>query len=455
MLQCLSLYLTTNSVAALPPHTNITRLVLLVIFLWQFVFDCSSCLAQSVTGTFYPSTVGDIPEGNAPFRISIPTSDEPFLLGQSKALKEELRLRRRPYIRTHSAYSNQSLLNINGQLDTFTNGLEAGGYVGKNTKLSAFYLPTIFGAAALKSPRFFGEEYRIAVDGQPSNRFKYHSQLGLFHYAGNKETTPGLNVIGVSAASYRLHDWFRLSLGYRREILGNTVLSALGLKLPLNGGLVGRSTQNTFYTSLDSKVLGSKTFASVFYGGGFVDGRKEKLNLFQQGGLYVARPIRSEKQDAHLSYLMPSYNFIFIGYMKDFLEFGNLSRIPSNNVYENEARLLSSRKGLVQIPFSPETKHADVGGYFSPQKFFNNSFRLDGGGRILGPVYYNGGAGLGINNAKLTFSHLNQAQLVATANCSIYYRINNHLKFEHGWYYLQASNLYRRNILYTQTTYTF
>lgn len=362
---------------------------------------------------------------------------------------------RRPYIKTHNAYSNQSLINVNGQLDTFTNGIEAGAYVNKTTKLSAFYLPTIFGTAALKSPRFFGEEFRLAADGQPADRFKYHAQVGLFHYAGNKLTAPGMNVIGGTAASYRLHDWLRVSMGYRREILGNSVLSAIGLKLPLNGGLVGRSTQNTFFTSLDARPLGGKTLMSVFYGGGFVDGQKEKLNGFQQGGLYVSRLLRADKQDSHLAFLLPSYNFIFVGYQKDFLEYGNLSQIPSNNVDENIARLVTSKQGLVRIPLPSDVKHADVGGYFSPQNFFINSLRLDGGGRLLGPIYYNAGGGLGVNNAKTTFGHLNQSQFTASANISLFYRVSNHLKFEQGWYFLQASNLYRRNILYAQTTYTF
>lgn len=411
------------------------------------------CHAQRVTGTFFPSAVGDIPESALPFDYRA-DSDSPYLLNRVEALSKEMQFARRPYLRSISAYANQSLLSPNGQLDTFTNGAELGFYPTTQTKVQLYYLPTIFGRAGLKRPDFFGQEFRGTFTHQPTDRFRYQAQLGLFNYAGTDRTKDGLLVVGGALGSYRVHDRLNLQFGYRREILGNTILSAVGLKLPQSGLLVGRDVQNTF--SVTANVRPTRKIGTAFtYAGGWVDGQRVQANPFQQVGMSVYRGLIGREQAAHISYLGPSYTFLALGYQRDMSSNGNLSFIPPKSTDEYIRQQVSAAAGLNQRPPFKNERRPDVGGYFSPQLFYINSFRLDAAGRLVGKIYYTAGVGLGVNNVKDIGAHLNQSQFVPTANAAVSYRLNQRMKQEHGFYFLQSNEVYRRIVMYSQTTLYF
>jgi len=376
---------------------------------------CLSADAQ-VTGTFFPSAAGDVQEGFVPLSYSL-RSDVPAAEAQALQLRGELDLARRPYITQLNAYANQSLLPKALQLDTMTPGVEAGFYPSLQTKIQFNYLPSIFGTAGLNRPRVFGQEFRLKVSGQPTDKLRYNVQLGLFQTARAQNVAGGIAVIGATGLSYAINDRIRVGGGIRRDILGNSILSAVGRNESDgdSSSLTGRVKQNTFFGTLDLRPT-AKSLLSLNYGGGFVSGHRVLTNPFQQGGLAISRPVVARLPGSRLQLLLPSYSFFALGYKKD------------------------------------QYREA---GYFSPQKYFQNQVRLDAAGRLYKSVYYAAGGGLGTINFKSDRFDLGQTQILATANVALITRLSKRVRLEQGWYYLQFGNIYRRNVLYAQSKFYF
>lgn len=428
-----------------------SRLSILLIFL--LILFAEPAWAQQVTGVFFPSVVGDIQEGPIPFSYERPM-EEPYFDGRIIRLKDEIKMSRRPYLKSVTAYANQSLIPIEGQLDTLTTGVEYGFYPGKQTKVELYYLPTLFGTSKLKKPRVFGQEFRVVLRQQPTNRFSYYTQLGIFNTAKASITPAGAALIGGTGMQYVLHDRVRLNAGYRRDILGNTLMSAVGIELPDNNKLVGRVKQNIFFGGIDVRPTRS-SFISFLYGGGFVDGHNVRTNPFQQFSIYAAKTLVSKGPGARLQLLLPSYQFLALGYDRDQSEIGTATFVPSSDVAVNVARLTAARAGVTELPRPAGTRRAGVGGYFSPTQFYLNQLRLDAAGRLYKSIYYTIGGGLGTANVNSVLGRLKDTEYFATANASVIARLSKKVRQETGWYYLQNKTTYRRQIFYSQTKYYF
>lgn len=410
-----------------------------------------------VTGTFYPSAIGEIQQGFAPFPQAAPT-DIPWPRNQLMQLQSDLRLLRKPYLNLISAYANQSLIQRAGQMDSFTPHLvEFGFFPARQSEVKLSYIPTIFGLAGLRSPRVFGQEFRGTFRTQPTDRLKLSAQLGLYNFVGSQYTKGGLGVVGAAGGTYALHDRARLTFGYRRDILGSSLLATAGLKLPGSGLFVGRVKQNLYFLIADLRPT-RKSLVSLYYGFGNEVGYNEKTNPFQQFGIYTTRPIYQRVPESHLSLVLPSYQFIAQGWHNDLNSVGNsvLLTQPPTDPAVYQATLQSSLLGQTMIPPPAGAKPGPgVGGYFSPKQFYVNNCNLDIAGRLFGPVYYRGGVGIGFGSSKTSFSKLNHIGFGGGANAAISYRVGRHMIFEHGWYLLQSQTVYRRQILYSQTKFIF
>ena len=399
-------------------------------------------LIAQVPGTFSPSVYGDASVTPLPVRVELPPGTPP-VKGRAIVLKEELLRSRRPYISTQTSYTNEPLGDFNNKLATITPGLEMGFWPGRQTQVQFNYLPTIFG---LKRPRIAGQEWRLTVRSQPTTRFKYVAAAGLFHTYHNVEN--GVALLGAAGGSYALTDRIRLGAEYRRDIVGDSRLSATGLNLEGSNELVGRIKRNRF--SVGTSV---RPFARTDVD--FDAGHKITTNRFNELSLRVGQTLVARESGAHLQLLQPSYQFLATGFRRDLSGFGNLTLIPSKDRFENEAREESSARGFTQLPLGQNEKRAGVGGYFSPQLFYLHSFRLDGAGRLIGPVFYKVGGSLGIQDFRDTFNNLAHPTIVATANAALTIQANKHVTVETGWYILQAANTYQRNVIYNVYRYTF
>jgi hypothetical protein len=417
----------------------------LIAILQSIVFFGSPANAQ-VPGTFFPTALGEVQEGFTPFPQAAP-EDLPYLETAPIQLESEMSASRRPYLNLVSSYANQSLLEPQGQLDTFTPAMsEFGFFPHPQAEVKLSYIPTIFGRAALRGPRVFGNEYRVTTKWQPTERLKLAGQLGLYQWYQSKAVSGGLDVLGAVSASYAVHDRVQLTGGYRRDILGNTLLSATGLNLVDNGALVGRVKQNLFYIIADFRPE-KKTSLSLFYSGGVETGSKINGNGFQQGSLFLSRPLYSAPPTRHLSIIAPSYQFLIFNWNKDYSGIGNLALQvqPPNNPVDRFALIQSSRAGETSVDPDPQPR---VGGYFSPKAFMINAVNLNVAGRVAGPVYYRGGVGYSVTNSKNTFSKFSKVSPGYFANAALTYRFGKRAVQEHGWYFVQGENVYRRNVVY-------
>jgi hypothetical protein len=411
-----------------------------------FVIANSLPANAQVTGTFSPGVYNEPAYGPLPIRreIADPMATSPSL--QAIQLRSEIVESRKPYIGTVFAGTNQSLVDRNYQLSTVTQGVEAGFFPRKQMQIKIQYLPTLFG---LNRPTLAGQEFRVNVLHQPTNRLTYIAGLGLFHTFHN--VRPNLSVLGRVGARYAISDRVAIFGDLNRYIIGNSRLSATGLNLPLNGAPVGRVKANQATVGINWRPT-YKTDVQFAYSGGVYTGQKIQSNPFQEFNFRVGHNVVSRERTAHLQFLQPSYQLLVLNYKRDQSGFGNLSLIPSNDPDENIARLLSARAGQVGLP---RGNGPGVGGYFSPQIFILNNFRLDAGGRLFRHVFWNAGGGLGPQNFKDSFTPLSQTTIVGAFNASIIARINEHVTLEQGGYYLQAGNDYRRVVLYQQSRYYF
>jgi hypothetical protein len=414
---------------------------------------CQRAVAQ-VPGVFFPSAVGPVQEGFAPFPGVAP-SDLPFYQSQRSQLESELGFLRRPYLNVISAYANQSLLPRPGQMDSFTPaGLEYGFYPFKQSQVQLFYLPTIFGTARLNHPREFGEEYRGVFRFQPTDRLKLHLQVGLFHFGQTSRIDSGLLVLGAAGFNYTINDRLSVMGGFRRDILGSNFLATAGLNLPGTNTLVGRVTQELFYVIANARLT-RKTALSFYYGGGIETGSKVKTNPFQQFSLYLTRPLYTADVNKHISLILPAYQFLAQSWRFDLSGNGIDTLTLPTDPAQRALALTAAQLGATSLPTPPGQKAPGVGGYFSPQLFYLSSFNILVAGHLAGPVYYAGGGGVAVGSSKFTFGHLDQVGFGGGANASIFYRLGRNVKQEHGWFFLQGSNTYRRQVFYSETKYYF
>ncbi|MBX9695024.1 MAG: hypothetical protein K2Z81_21750, partial [Cyanobacteria bacterium] len=377
---------------------------------------------------------------------------------QALRFEREIGKTQRPYFRLVSAYANQSLLSPAGQMDTFSpSTAQYGFFPNPQTEVRLSYVPTIFGRAALRGPRLMGQEFRGTVLCQPTDRLRLFSRLGLFQFVGTRTTSGGMTVLGAAGGSYQLNDRLRIGLGYRRDILGGNLLSAVGLNLPESGLLVGRIQQNYFYANASVRFT-NKTSGSFSIGGGTDVGTRVKVNPWMRASSYLSRSLYSGRQDALVSGVYGSYQWLFNAFKYD-------ESIPGNAVFQVQppqslaarlAILKSSREGNTAL--TPELERR-VGNYFSPSQFYAHSWGLGVNGHLIKSVYWRGSVGLGIGTAAPNLGVQKDDTGVygfgGGASAVVTYRLSHRSVHEQGWYFLQSALDYRRQVLYSQSKYFF
>jgi hypothetical protein len=384
-----------------------------------------------------------------PSRLNLPETI-PFVKRKTLQLKDELEQARRPYLANIFSYTNEPLDTIDNKVDTITNGVEFGFFPTRQTQVQLDFLPTIFG---LKQPRSYGHEYRATVKSQPTDRLRVVSSLGLFHTFHNVKS--GLAVIGSSGGSYSLTDRIRLNAEYRRDIVGDSRLSAVGRNLPYTDTLIGRVKRNQWSAGISLRPF-TRTDVDFRYSLGFDKGHNLQANPFNEFSLRAAQTLVAKERGSALQLLQASYQLMALGFKYDQSAFGNTTLIAAKDKDEINGRIQQIAKGQIEAPRGEDEKRPQVGGYFSPQLFYSNSFRLDMAGKIVKtPLYYRLGGSLGLQDVKNTGSNLGHPGVLGTANASLSWRMGRHIAVEQGWYFLQAADTYQRNLIYNQTRYYF
>ncbi len=414
-----------------------------------FTLYLTPCYSQEALGVFSPGVYNAPAQGPLSVLREVASPEQIAPADQVIQLRSEINQSRRPYIGSVFGYSSQSLVNKDYQLATVTEGTEFGFFPNEQTQIKFDYLPTQFG---LQKPVLAGQEFRGTILGQPTNRLHYIASLGLFQYFHNVKS--GLSVLGNVGAEYALNDRFSVNLYFSRYIIANSRLSATGLDLAGTNTVVGRVTAYQFNPGFNWRPS-PKTDFNFQYATGFYAGQEIQTNPFQQFSVRAGRTLISHERTSHLQFLAPSYQLIAMGFAHDLSGFGNASLIPSPNPAVNAAQSLSSAAGYASLPMGINAP--GVGGYFSPQLFYANLFRVDAGGRLFKHVFYDIGGGVGTQNFKDkdTNTPLSRTSLLGMANVSVIAKVSKHFTIEQGAYFLQAGEQYRRFVVYQQTRYYF
>ncbi len=421
---------------------NSSKLILLAALV--IIFAPAVAFAQSV-GTFLPSVYSDAASQPIPLRVQSPVG-MPVINRQAYALKQRLDDAHRPYISNVFAFSSQPLNDINYKYNSFTEGVEAGFYPNLQTKIQFDYLPTYF-SGGRKS--VIGTEYSTKITAQPTNRLKYFGKIGL--YETGRDVRSGSSVIGGTGATYSINDRLSMSAGFAREIVGNSLLSAVGQNLPGTRELVGRVKSNAFSIGPNIRLT-RKTDISLRYVGGVYTGDNVRTNPFQEVNLRLAHTLIGREEGARVHFLQPSLQLLVTGFRFDESGFGNLTFAQPSTLQAAITQLQQSRAGVINN-LTPGQKGPMVGGYFSPSIFFLALPRMDVGGRAFGNTYYKAGVGLGPQVFKS--NSFGSPSLLATANVSFSSRLTKHVTMEQGYYFIQAGNVYTRHIVYNQLAYHF
>jgi len=419
-----------------------------------------------VTGVFFPSAVGEIQEPGVTPYPQVGAPDLSLEKKQMLQLESEAKLLHSPYINFGSAYANQSLIPRVGQMDSFTPEiLEVGYFPTLQSEAKFSYIPTLFGTAGLKAPRVFGQEFRGTYRIQPTNRLKLAGQLGIYDWTKTEQVDGGINVLGAASGTYAINDRLHMTVGFRRDILGNSLLSTSGLNLPFTKDLVGRVSQNLFFGVITLRPT-PQSYVSALYGGGVDTGTRVQANPFQTVGLSAGRSLYDRDPHRLVSHVGLNYQFLVSSWKYDLNNIGNASlQIQQESPSTTAAIVQSSKLGQTQVPgvatpsaggffvSSAPSSSSGVGGYFSPQVFMINSLGFSAAGRLLPAAYWRGGVGCAIGSSQTPTSNLGQVSFGGFANASITTRIRRNVIMEQGWFFLQGATSYRRNVLYSQCRY--
>jgi hypothetical protein len=400
--------------------------------------------AQSV-GTFLPSVYSDAATQPIPLRVQTPAG-MPVLNSQAFGLKQRLDDAHRPYISNIFAFSTQPLNDINYKYNSYSEGVEAGFYPNLQTKIQFDYIPTVFTGG---QKTVIGTEYSTKITAQPTDRLKYFAKIGL--YETGQDVRSGSAVIGGTGATYAINDRLSMSAGFSREVVGNSILSAVGQNLPGTRELVGRVKSNAFSIGPNIRLT-RKTELNLRYVGGVYTGDNVKTNPFQEVNLRIAHTLIGREEGARVQFLQPSLQLLVTGFRYDESGFGNLTFVQPSSLQAAVTQLQQSRAGIVNN-LTPGQSGPMVGGYFSPSIFFLALPRMDVGGRAFGNTFYKAGIGLGPQAFKS--ESFGSPSLLATANVSFSSRLSKHVTMEQGYYFLQAGNVYTRHIVYNQLAYHF
>jgi len=417
---------------------------------------CPLKASAQVTGTFFPTALGDLQEpGRTPYPQLVPT-EGPYARQQIMQLEKEVLLQRRPYVNLTTSYANQSLIAPPGQMDSFTpEAAEFGFFPTLQSEVRLSYIPTIFGLHGLHGPNVFGTEYRGAFRYQPTNRLRLWGQLGLFQFAKTRKVNGGLNVIGNFLGQYAITDHLRFTSGFRRDVLGASLLATTGLNLPQTNELVGRVTQNLFFGLLEYQPT-RKTGLGLSFGGGFEQGTHVRTNPFMQFGLTAGHTFYQSDVRSHLSFVNLTYQLLEFNWKYNLSNIGN-AELQVESLPAPQA-LPILRSSLLRQTQIPAKNQPGVGGYFSPQEFWIHSLGLGLGGKLIGPVYYRGGAGVGMGYSQQQFvnhERLSNPGWGPFGTAAVTARLDRRTVAEVGWIFFQSQTVYRRTVLYTQCRHYF
>lgn len=187
-------------------------------------------------------------------------------------------------------------------------------------------------------------EFRGGIQARPSEKWEYRTDLGVKAF----EFGNGAMMTTDSWLKHYFSDKFNLKLGYRRNNIEQSFLSAVGE--PVNGVFTGRAADNKVYLEFERKLpRGFYTFGRGGYG--IIYAQNLLTNQYSEGVLGLGK----------LLYNNPKNKWVNV-FGFDFISYNSSYQYNLLNIYDKAGHLF--------------------GGYFSPSYFNANTLNLKLEGNI-------------------------------------------------------------------------
>ncbi len=301
---------------------------------------------------------------------------------QLQALEGELFSLLRPEIRSGYGFQFQNGERTTNELFSWSLPNQISVYLTPQLKTriginpQRFYLPN----SPTRPRSNFGVQYTVGATAQYWDRLRLDGDLGLTHFTQSGKN----NVTYKAQAKIQLADGISMRIGGRRNTLANSLLAVAGFK-PSQGAFAGQQlgpvNENAFFIDLSTQPLGPIDF-NLGYEWAAITGSDEIPNNFKNQ-FYTSLGYTHRFNPKHS--LRAGYDFLYFTFSKN----------ATNGFFDVESSVRSPL--AVLRPVIRADSGFDFGGYFSPDQFFLNSFRLDYRGSVFNKfLEYKIGGSLGV-----------------------------------------------------------
>lgn len=297
----------------------------------------------------------------------------------------------------------------NFKLDYNKVGLASSKYIGNNLNAYGEYNMYVYSSGKFESLdneyNNFTNELRGGVQGRPTEKFAFKSDLGVkvFQDAGAMLNTD-------SWVKHYFNDDFNLKLGFMRNNLEQSYLSAVGL--PIDNVFTGQVPDNKVYLEFAARHPRQfYSFGRVGYG--VMGGQNLPNNPYQEGMLGVGRTLYDNPENKYVKYVaadVVSYN---AGYKYDLLK-----------IYDNAGNL--------------------YGGYWSPAFFTADNLNL----KIENETEKIKYGVKGFAGWQIAFNP-NQSNLIWGAGAYLAYNINELVTFKAEYSYFNYADVQRNLAIFS------
>ncbi len=219
----------------------------------------------------------------------------------------------------------------------------------------------------------WGTSIAAGVKGKPTDQFAFQLEAGATRFRTDTTTVNALGSIELKPT-----DRSSFYVTASRSNVEESLLSAVGIRPavgPFAGTLVGQV--------MDNRIIAGGRFPlparfDVFAegGAGTREGSNVDSNFYKRAGGGLGCNIIAAGEEEPVSLFRASYALDYFGFDEDRLGFGGASLLT-----RRETPISLSQLGSDGISPTPTRTQPGVGGYFSPQRFLSNVFRVELSGR--------------------------------------------------------------------------
>ncbi len=229
-----------------------------------------------------------------------------------------------------------------------------------------------------------GTNFTLGIRGKPSDHLTVQLEAG-----GTSFSTSTTTVNALGSITFAPSETTSFYLTGSRTNVEESLLSATGLRPvvgPFAGMLVGNVMENRMAGGVSHKF---DSPIDVYADGGFGtrSGSHVDSNFFKKGDGGIGYSLIAGSDEDAVSLLRAGYAFDYFGFDEDLFGFGGASLLRRNGFSMPLEDL-----GADGISPFPTAFQPGIGGYFSPQRFISNTFRLEIKGRVGEALSYKASA---------------------------------------------------------------